>query len=80
MGATKTTAVTAMGVDTNNNQLKAIRGRGRNGGSGGSGDSGNGIRNSDSNRNGNGDRDDANVDALHTPLEANFAPLSALAD
>ncbi len=51
MGATKTTAVTAMAGGTNNDQLKAIRGSGRNGGGGGSGDGGNGNRNSNSNGN-----------------------------
>jgi hypothetical protein len=44
-GATKTNTVTAIGGGTNNNQLKAIRGRKRNGSS----DGGEGDVNSNSN-------------------------------
>jgi hypothetical protein len=69
-----------MAGGSNNNQQKAIKGSGRNGGSSGSGDSNNGNKNSNSIRNSDGDSDDANPNALHTPLEAMFAPLSALAE
>jgi hypothetical protein len=47
--ATKTTMVTAIAGDTNNNQLKARRVSGRNGGGGNSGDGSNGGGNSNSN-------------------------------
>jgi hypothetical protein len=65
---------------TNKNQLKAIRGSGRNGSGGGSGDVGGGNRNGNSNQDDNCDSNGANPDALHTPLEAIFAPPSALAE
>jgi hypothetical protein len=68
-----------MGGGTNNNLLKAIRGSEKNGG-GSSGDGGKGNANSDSNQDGDSDSTNADPDALRTPPETIFAPLSALAE